>query len=67
MKKRKLEYNLKKQIEILELRNTRTKIKASIDRLQISLTADQTQQKRGFVHWKIGQEKNNQTKVEEKD
>ena len=33
MKKRKLEYNLKKQIEILELRNTRTKIKASIDRL----------------------------------
>lgn len=32
----------------------------------IGLTADQTQQKRGLVNWKIGQQKNNQIETEEK-
>lgn len=42
-----------------------TKIKDSINRLQVGLTADQTQQKRGFINQKIGQ-KTNQIEAEEK-
>lgn len=56
---------LKKEREILEPRNTRTKIKGLIDRLQIGLTAGQTHQKKGFVHWKIVQQENNQTEIKE--
>lgn len=43
-----------------------TKIKNSINKQQIGLTADQTQQKRGLVNWKIGQQKNNQIETKEK-